>query len=208
MITAPSFLLASYDPVSSWVLNPTPALPPCLGPSGCSGTLHPSMRMGTPDATPRGSFPWCFLRKQQDRGPVLGRRLSPQQEARGNLSKEVLVWPKFIGYTESPPPLTWGLRGVLKRRWGFAPEACPNPRGEMSKQEEGAGASLIRPRPWRGRGESKRVGQSGDPESRGDGRAVGGQWAGHGSATAHSSPPLREQAGEMRQFCCSRRYYK
>ena len=208
MITAPSFLLASYDPVSSWVLNPTPALPPCLGPSRCSGTLHPSMRMGTPDATPRGSFPWCFLRKQQDRGPVLGRRLSPQQEARGNLSKEVLVWPKFIGYTESPPPLTWGLRGVLKRRWGFAPEACPNPRGEMSKQEEGAGASLIRPRPWRGRGESKRVGQSGDPESRGDGRAVGGQWAGHGSATAHRSPPLREQAGEMRQFCCSRRYYK
>lgn len=173
MITAPSFLLASYDPVSSWFLNPTPALPPCLGPSGCSGTLHPSMRMGTPDATPRGSFPWCFLRKQQDRGPVLGRRLSPQQEARGNLTKEVLVWPKFIGYTESPPPLTWGLRGVLKRRWRFAPEACPNPRGEMSEQEESAGARLIRPRPCRGRGASKRVGQSGDPESGGDGRAVG-----------------------------------
>lgn len=173
VITAPSFLLASYDPVFPWFLNPTPALPPCLGPSGCSGTLYPSMRMGTPDATPRGSFPWCFLRKQQDRGPVLGRRLSPQREARGNPTKEVLVWPRDIGYTESPRPLTWGFRGVLKRRWGFAPEACPNPRGEMSKQEEGAGPRLIRPRPWRGGGASKHMGQSGDPESREDGRAVG-----------------------------------
>lgn len=103
VITAPSFLVASYDPASPWFLNPTPSPPPCLGPSGRSGTLYPSMTMGPPDATARGSFPWCFLRKQQDRGPVLGRRLSPQREARGNPTKEVLVWPRDIGDAESPP---------------------------------------------------------------------------------------------------------
>ena len=102
---------------------------------------------------------------------MLGRKLSPQREARGNPTKEDLVWPRDIGYTASPRPFTWGLRGVLKRRWGFAPEACPNPRGEMPKQEEGAGPRLIRPRPWRGGGASKRMGQSGDPESRGVRRA-------------------------------------
>lgn len=150
VITAPSFLLASYDLVSSWFLNPTPALRPCLGPSGCSGTLHPSMRMGTPDATPKGLIPLVFPRKQQDRGPVLGREtLTPAGRPGGTLTKEVLVWPKFIGYTESPHPLPGDsgspqeeMEGLHRRRVPIQEEKCLN-------KEEVQGHA-VRPRPCRG----------------------------------------------------------
>ena len=146
VITAPSFLLAGYDPVSPWFLNPAPALPPCLGPSGRSGTLCPSMSMGPPDASPRGSFPWCFLRKQQDRGPVLGRRLSPQRESRGNPTKEALVWPRDIGDAESPHPLpgdsgesSSGDGNLHRKRVPTQEEKCLNGRKVQGTLETGDG---------------------------------------------------------------------
>ena len=51
---------------------------------------------------------------------------------------------------------------------------------------------MVRPRPWRGRGASEHVGESGGPAGRADRRAAG--W--HGSAPGHRSAPLREQAAE------------
>lgn len=75
-----SFLLASCDPASLWVLNPTPAPPSCLGPSGVFWHTSPLREDGASHPDPNVLIPLVFPEKQQGPGPTLGRRFSPGRE--------------------------------------------------------------------------------------------------------------------------------
>lgn len=75
-----SFLLASCDSASLWVLNPTPAPPSCLGPSGVFWHTSPLREDGASHPHPNVLIPLVFPEKQQGPGPTLGRRFSPGRE--------------------------------------------------------------------------------------------------------------------------------
>lgn len=134
---------------------------------------------------PQGAHsPGVSEKAARSRALYWGRRLTPAG-GQGEPNKEVLVWPKFIGYTESPPPLTWGTRGESSEEM----EVCTGSVSQSKKEKclnrrKVQGARLIRPRPCRGRERQAR-----GSERRSE-RETGGQWAGHGSATGWS-PPLQ-----------------